>query len=74
MSPRREWFQDNSYENLKQNIPISLGDGSTIHATAKGSIKFRMQVDGTERTIIIPNVLYAPKLATTLLSVAGFTT
>jgi hypothetical protein len=39
----------------------------------RGSLTYCMNVNGGNKTVIISNVLYAPKLTTTLLSIASFT-
>lgn len=70
MTPNRHNFS--SFVELKKAIPVTLGDGSVIPATGKGSVKYAMTVNNETVDVTLP-MLYVPKLATTLVSVSEIT-
>lgn len=69
MTPHRLWFVESTFQKLRRPIAIHLGDDSKINATGLGSIKCVQHLNGERHHLIINNVLYAPDLAVTLLSV-----
>jgi Zn-finger protein len=42
LSPRREYFLDETFTTLKKSIKVHLGDASTIQATGRGSLRYLM--------------------------------
>lgn len=70
MTPNRHNFA--SFVELKKTIPVTLGDGSVIPATGKGSVRYQMTVNDETVDVTLP-MLYVPKLATTLISVSEIT-
>jgi len=73
LSPRREYFLDETFTILKKPIKVHLGDASTIQATGKGSLRYLMDTPQGIVPAIIADALYVPELAASLLSVARFT-
>jgi len=73
LSPRREYFIDDSFTILKKPINVHLGDASTIQATRKGSLRYLMDTPQGIVPAVIRNALYVPELAASLLSVTRFT-
>ena len=69
MTPHRSWFINSTYRKLRRPIPIHLGDDSTIKAVGVGSIERVQTLRGERQHLVINDVLYAPDLAVTLLSV-----
>lgn len=68
MSPHRDWFEDHSFIQLEKPVEVHLGDDRIIHATGKGTLEFLLKAKGKLMTRRFPNMLYVPKLATTLIS------
>lgn len=73
LSPRREWFSDDTYTPLEKPINIHLGDASVIKAIGKGTLQYLMDTPNAVVPAAIPDALYVPGLAASLLSVARFT-
>ena len=73
LSPRREFFLDETYTNLEKPIKVHLGDASIILAIGKGSLRYLMDTPKGIVPAIIPNALHVPELAASLLSVARLT-
>jgi transposase InsO family protein len=73
LSPRREYFLDETFTTLKKPIKVHLGDASTIQATGRGSLRYLMDTPKGIVPAIIVDALYVPELAASLLSVARFT-
>ena len=73
LSPCREYFLESTYITLNKPIKVHLGDASVIQAIGKESIRYLMTTPKGIIPAIIPNVLYIPELAATLLSIAHFT-
>jgi hypothetical protein len=73
LSPRREFFLDDTYTKLEKPIKVHLGDASIILAIGKGSLRYFMDTPKGVVPAIIPNALHVPELAASLLSVARFT-
>ncbi|KAG1724168.1 hypothetical protein EDB19DRAFT_1575340, partial [Suillus lakei] len=69
MTPHRTWFIEFTYRKLHKPVLIHLGDDSTIKAVGVGSVQCVQHLQGEQRHLIIKDVLYAPDLAVTLLSV-----
>lgn len=69
MTPHRSWFIESTYRKLRKPILIHLGDDSTIKAVGVGSMQCMQHLQGERRHLTINDVLYAPNLAVTLLSV-----
>src|SRR5882762_3053530 len=73
LSPRRDWFNDATYKPLDKPISIHLGDASVIKAIGTGSLQYMMDTPNAAIPGTIPDALYVPELAASLLSVSRFT-
>lgn len=73
ISPRRDWFEKSTFRQLDNPVSIDLGDASSILATGIGTIHLKLDINGNTTYGYIANVLYAERMATTLLSVADLT-
>lgn len=73
LSPRHEWFNDATYVPLEKPISIHLGDASVIKAIGHGTLQYLMDVPNEVIPASIPDALYVPDLAASLLSIARFT-
>ena len=69
LSPRREWFRDDTFRPLEKPISIHLGNASIIKAEGIGTLQYLMDTPNSVVPAAVPNALYVPALATTLLSV-----
>ena len=60
-----------SYSPLNQNISgLSAGINSTFNILGRGTVKFKMRVERTLRSITLDNVIYTPDLWSNLISVS----
>jgi len=73
LTPRRDWFRDDTFKSLERPINIHLGDASVIKAEGVGTLQYLMDTPSGVIPGSVPDVLYVPALATTLLSVSRFT-
>ena len=73
LSPRREWFRNDNFKRLEKPISIHLGDASVITAEGIGTLQYLMDTPHAVIPGVVPDALYVPALATTLLSVSHFT-
>jgi GAG-pre-integrase domain/Integrase core domain/Pol polyprotein, beta-barrel domain len=73
MSPHRDWFDESSFTTLTRPILIHLGDAMVIEASGRGSLCYQMDVNGKLIKAKIPDALYVPELAATLISVSHLT-
>ena len=63
-----------SYEEIKDPIPVMLGDDTPLEAIGRGDISVRMKLNNDKcRVLTLKNVLHVPKLAYNLLSVSTAT-
>ena len=67
MTFSRESFSD--YMPLTEPILITTANGATIQALGQGTVPLRVTVQGTERAVALTEVLYAPGLSGSLISV-----
>lgn len=71
MGPHRKWFRD--YRLLDKQIPVSLGDDSTVPAIGRGLVRFQSHLpSGATVEVDIP-MLHVPALSTSLISVRQIT-
>jgi Pol polyprotein, beta-barrel domain len=73
ISPQHDWFETSTFCQLDKPISIDLGDASSIMATGIGTIHLKLDINGNTSYGYIANVLYAERMATTLLSVSDLT-
>lgn len=66
MTPNMHWLVPSSIRHLREQVKVHLGDDSVIHGTARGTMRFSLN---SKKYIELHNVLYVPKLATTLISI-----
>jgi len=60
-----------SYSPLNQNISgLSTSINSTFNILGRGTVKFKMRVEGTLRSITLNNAMYIPDLRSNLISVS----
>jgi hypothetical protein len=71
MCSNRNWFQQ--FSTLTWNIPVVLGDNSTIQGISQGRVHIWMHTRNEWSDVILQNVLYVPELHGNLLSVSHLT-
>jgi hypothetical protein len=71
MCSNQNWFQQ--FSTLAKDIPIILGDNSTIQGVGQGHIHVHMHTRNEWNNIILQNVLYVSELHGNLLSISHLT-
>ncbi|KAI0657471.1 hypothetical protein C8Q70DRAFT_893308, partial [Cubamyces menziesii] len=67
ISPYRDTFI--TYRDLNPPLPINAADGRSFSAVGEGTVRVNIPNDGSNTTVQLERVLYAPKIAFALVSI-----
>src|SRR5258707_13024200 len=73
MHAHLNWFDPNTQIDLEVPILVTVVDGRSIQATASGTLRIVMDINGEKLPATISNVLFVPNMSSTLISVTNLT-